>query len=152
MFRLFYLHFWRSYYLAFYYYYYYYLHSTLQFICFQLFTFSFICLCVSWHPVNTCHTAQQRCEECYMCRSYVLHCELTLVILCKTVLEPWLTATASAWEQHDRGESNLSSSVHPSFPVSPPIVLVKHFTYTAICLILFLPSTHLILTMVPSQS
>lgn len=88
------------------------LHITLQliFMCFQLFTVSFLCLCVSWHPVNKCHTAQQRCEECYMFGSYVLHCELTLVILCKTVLELWLTATASAWEQHDRGESNLSSS------------------------------------------
>lgn len=144
MFGLFYFHFWGSYYLVFFF-----------LICTTLYsssvTFSFLCLCVSWHPVNTCHTAQQRCEECSMFGSYVLHCQLTLVILCKTVLEPWLTATASAWEQHDRGESNLSSA-HPSFPISPPIVLVKRFTYTAIWLILFLPSTRLILTMVPSQS
>lgn len=81
--------------------------------------------------------------ECCMCESQVLNCEVTLVILCKTLLD-WLAACACACEQHDREESNLSSSFHPSFSISPPIVLVNHFIDTAILLMLFQPSTSLI--------
>lgn len=89
----------------------------------------------------THHTVQQMWAECCMCESQVLNCEVTLVILCKTLLD-WLAACA--WEQHDREESNLSSSFHPSFSISPPIVLVNHFIDTAILLMLFQPSTSLI--------
>lgn len=91
----------------------------------------------------THHTVQQMWAECCMCESQVLNCEVTLVILCKTLLD-WLAACACAWEQHDREESNLSSSFHPSFSISPPIVLVNHFIDTAILLMLFQPSTSLI--------
>lgn len=44
----------------------------------------------------------------------------------------------------DREESNLSSAFHPSFPISPPIVLVNHLIDRAILLIRFQPSTPLI--------
>lgn len=91
----------------------------------------------------THHTVQQMWAECCMCESQVLNCEVTLVILCKTLLD-WLAACVCAWEQHDREESNLSSSFHPSFSISPPIVLVNHFIDTAILLMLFQPSTSLI--------
>lgn len=91
----------------------------------------------------THHTVQQMWAECCMCESQVLNCEVTLVILCKTLLD-WLAACVCAWEQHDREESNLSSSFHPSFSISPPIVLVNHFIDTAILLVLFQPSTSLI--------
>lgn len=91
----------------------------------------------------THHTVQQMWAECCMCESQVLNCEVILVILCKTLLD-WLAACVCAWEQHDREESNLSSSFHPSFSISPPIVLVNHFIDTAILLMLFQPSTSLI--------
>lgn len=91
----------------------------------------------------THHTVQQMWAECCMCESQVLNCQVTLVILCKTLLD-WLAACVCAWEQHDREESNLSSSFHPSFSISPPIVLVNHFIDTAILLMLFQPSTSLI--------
>lgn len=45
-------------------------------------------LCVlTLRPDTACHTVQQMWEECCMCESHVLHWEVTLVILCKTLLE-----------------------------------------------------------------
>lgn len=118
-----------------------------QFVCFFGHYTSTILLLVplslSVPSSATHHTVQQMWAECCMCESQVLNCEVTLVILCKTLLD-WLAACVCAWEQHDREESNLSSSFHPSFSISPPIVLVNHFIDTAILLMLFQPSTSLI--------
>lgn len=74
-----------------------------------------------------------------MCVLHVLHCEVTFGDVQDTVWADWQPQPLP-----DREESNLSSSFHPSFPISPPIVLVNHFIDTAILLILSQPSTLLI--------
>lgn len=85
--------------------------------------------------------------------SHVLHCDLTLVILCETLLELIDSHGHSARERRDGGGSNLAKSSHPasSSLVSPPIVLVKHWTVTSIQPILFRPQTHFLSLTLPAS-